>query len=168
MLMSRMIRNLVILDKNGRPLLSANFGECHSFGDNDAIISGFISAIYLFSRTFNSGTVNDIELGSLSFMLVSEGDLIFALSSDDEDASANRAKLRQIVNLFISRYGSVLPETEDELDTIAFHVFPQYLVKQGILKPNCGKYDECVGCENSKKSLPLEDLTRRIEREFVT
>jgi hypothetical protein len=168
MLMSRMIRNLVILDKNGRSLLSANFGECHSFGDNDAIISGFISAIYLFSRTFNSGTMKDIELGSLSFMLVSEGDLIFALSSDDGDGSANRATLRQIMNLFISRYGSVLPESDEELDTIAFHVFPQYLVKQGILKPNCGKYDECDGCENSQKSLPLQEITRQIEREHTT
>jgi hypothetical protein len=163
-----MIRNLVILDKNGHSLLSANFGECHSFGDNDALVSGFISAIYLFSRTFNSGTVNDIELGSLSFMLVSEGDLIFALSSDDRNASANKAALHRIVNLFISRYGSVLPESNEELDTIAFHVFPQYLVKQGILKPNCGKYDECVGCENSQKSLPLEEIMTQIEREHAT
>jgi hypothetical protein len=166
--MSCMIRNLVILDKNGRSLLSANFGECHSFGDNDALVSGFISAIYLFSRTFNSGTINDIELGSLSFMLVSEGDLIFALSSDERDALANKAALRQIVNLFISRYGSVLPESNEELDTIAFHIFPQYLVKQGILKPNCGKYDECVSCENSQKSLPLEEITKQIERKRFT
>jgi hypothetical protein len=165
--MSRMIRNLVILDKNGHPLLSANFGECHSFGDDDALISGFIRAIYMFSRTFNSGTINDIELGSLSFMLVSEGDLIFALSSDDGDKSENRATLRRIANLFISRYGSVLPESGEELDTIAFHVFPPYLVKQNILEPNCGKYEECVGCENSQKSLPLEELTKHIEHEHA-
>jgi hypothetical protein len=163
-----MIRNLVILDKNGRSLLSANFGECHSFGDNEAMVSGFVSAVFTFSKMLSTDSVNEIGLGALSFMLLSQGDLIFALSADDGDESANRATLRQIVNLFISRYGSVLPETEDELDAIAFHVFPQYLVKQGILKPNCGKYDECIGCENSQKSLPLEELTKQIEREHAT
>jgi hypothetical protein len=163
-----MIRNLVILDKNGRSLLSANFGECHSFGDNDASISGFISAIYLFSKTLHADTMNDVDLGSLFFILISQGDLIFALSADDKDEQANKAKLRQIVNLFISRYGSVLPENEDELDIMAFLTFPQYLVKQGILKPNCGKYEECVGCENNQKSLPLEELTKKIEHEHVT
>jgi hypothetical protein len=50
-----------------------------------------------------------------------------------------------------------------ELDTMAFRVFPQYLVKMGVLKPNCGKYEECAGCENSQRSLPLEELTRRME-----
>ena len=166
--MSFMIRNLVILDKNGRSLLSANFGECHSYGDNDALISGFISAIYMFSKTLHADAVNDVELGPISFMLVSQGDLIFALSADDKDEPTNRATLRQIVNLFISRYGSVLPDREEELDIMAFYTFPQYLVKQGILKPNCGKYDECVDCENSKKSLPLEEITRQIEREHAT
>jgi len=166
--MSRMIRNLVILDKNGSHLLSANFGECHSFGDNDAIVSGFISAIFTFSKMLSADSVNEIRLGALSFMLLSQGDLIFALSADDDADQANRTTLRQIVNLFTSRYGSMLTESEEEPDTMPFNTFPQYLVKQGVLRPNCGKYDECVGCENSKKALPLEELTRRLEREHTT
>lgn len=165
--MSHMIRNLVILDKNGRSLLSANFGECHSFGDNDAMVSGFISAIFTFSKMLSADSVNEIGLGALSFMLLSQGDLIFALSADDDADQANRTTLRQIANLFTSRYGSMLLDDEDDSDKMAFHTFPQYLVKQGILKPNCGKYDECVGCENSKKILPLEDIARQLEREHT-
>jgi len=163
-----MIRNLVIIDRNGNSLLSSNFGECHSFGDSDALVSGFISAIFTFSKMLSTDSVNEIGLGNLSFMLLSQGDLIFALSADDKADQANRTTLRQIVNLFTSRYGSMLPDSEEELDTMAFHKFPQYLVKQGILKPNCGKYDECADCENSQKSLPLEELTKRIEREPST
>jgi len=163
-----MIRNLVILDKNGRSLLSANFGECHSFGDNEAMVSGFVSAIFSFSKMLSTDSVNEIGLGALSFMLLSQGDLMFALSADDGADEANKSKLHQIVNLFISRYGSVVPENDEDLDTMAFHTFPQYLVKQGILKPNCGKYDECADCENSKKALPLEELTRQLGSEHTT
>jgi hypothetical protein len=162
--MSNMIRNLVILDKNGRDLLSSNFGECHSFGDNDDMISGFISAIYTFSKMLSADTVSEIEMGSLSFMLTPQGDLIFALSSDDRTDQSRRAVLQQIVNLFVSRYGSVLPDTEEELDTMPFRAFPEYLVKMGVLKSNCGKHDECADCENREKSLPLKELTRRIEQ----
>jgi hypothetical protein len=64
--MSNMIRNLVILDKNGRDLLSSNFGECHSFGDNDDMISGFISAIYTFSKMLSADTVSEIEMTGLT------------------------------------------------------------------------------------------------------
>jgi hypothetical protein len=159
-----MIRNLVILDRNGRHLLSSNFGECHSFGDNDSMVSGFISAIYAFSKMLSMDTVSEIELGSLSFMLASKGDLVFALSSDDKTDQTDRVVFRQIMDLFVSRYGSVIPDADEEIDTMAFRAFPQYLVKMDMLKPNCGRYDECANCENREKSLPFHELTERIEQ----
>lgn len=164
MLMSSMIRNLVILDKNGHSLLSANFGDCHSLGDDDVMISGFVGAIFTFSKMLSPDSVNEIGLGALSFMLLSQGDLIFALSSDDKTDQTNRTTLRQIADLFVDRYGSVVPDRNEEINPMAFRSFPQYLVKMGVLKPNCGKYDECVNCENRRKSLPLEELTKQIEK----
>jgi len=155
-----MIRNLIILDRNGRALLSANFGECHSFGDNDEVFSSFVSAILSFCKeALSADSVSEIQLGTLSFMLTSQDDLIFSISADDSATEANRAILWRIADMFTSRYGSVLPDGEDEIDTASFKSFAQYLVKEGVLKPNCGKFEECIGCENRQKQLPLPEMT---------
>ena len=75
-----MIRNLIIVDEEGRAILSANFGECHSLGEDNELVSGFISAVYSFSKMFEAESVDEIQLGALSFILMSKGNLVFALS----------------------------------------------------------------------------------------
>ena len=91
-----MIRNLIIIDKHGRAILSANYGECHSIGDDDELISGFISAVYGFSKVLEAKTVDQIQLGTLTFILMARGNLVFALSADDDKTPDHKTTLVKI------------------------------------------------------------------------
>ena len=158
-----MIRNLIIIDKNSRPLVSANFGECHSFEEDDGLISGFLSALYNLSKLFKAESLEGIQFGALSFTVMSKGNLVFALSADDDDAAKHKTTLVEIVNLFEELYEFYSMNISSDVDTVVFKEFPKFLVDQDILRPNCGKYSECIDCPNSKKTLPIKELTQRFE-----
>ena len=158
-----MIRNLIIIDKDGRAILSANFGECHSFGEEDKMVIGFISAVYSFSKALDAESVDEIQLGTLTFILMTKGNLVFALSADDEDIAGHRMTLNKIVELFEDLYDYYTVCVESDVDVAIFREFPKFLVDQEILKPNCGNYTECEECPNSTKSLPVEDMTRQLD-----
>ncbi|MHA1390322.1 MAG: hypothetical protein ACTSR9_18035 [Candidatus Thorarchaeota archaeon] len=158
-----MIRNLIIINKEGRALLSTNFGECHSFGEDDVMVSGFISALYGFSKILEATTLDQIELGALTFILKAKGNLVFALSADDENISEHKSTLVQIIELFEDLYDYYTVCVEPDIDIAIFQEFPKFLVDQEILKPNCGKYTECEECPNSEKTLPLQELTEKID-----
>ena len=158
-----MIRNLLILDKNGRTLLCSNFGECHSLCDNSEEISSFINALSSFGNAFSGDALNEITLSGLRFMLMPKEDLIFSISADDEDTEAHRDILAQIIGLFADLYDSFSCGMEDEIDTAVYQEFPKFLVDQGILQINCGKYTECEGCPNRENSLPLREMTEELD-----
>ncbi len=163
-----MIRNLIILDKNGRTLLCSNFGECHSMCDKAEEISGFINALSSFGKYLATDTLNEIQLSGLRFMLMSRADLIFAISADDDNAEEHTAILTKIVGLFADIYDTFSFGIEDEIDTVVYRDFPKYLVDQEILQLNCGKFIECEGCPNRDDSLPLREMTTELDskREF--
>jgi hypothetical protein len=158
-----MIRNLIIINKDGRPLLSANFGECHSFGEDDEMISGFISALYSFSKLLEATSLDQIELGSLTFILITKGNLVFALSADDENIPEHKSTLLRIIDLFEDLYDYYTVCVEPDIDVAIFHEFPKFLVDQGILQPNCGNYTKCEECPNSTRSLPVEEMTNQLD-----
>lgn len=158
-----MIRNLLILDKNGRALLCSNFGECHSLCDNTEEISGFIIALSSFGGAISADTLDEITLSGLEFILMPKGDLIFSISADDDDVERHRKTLTEIIGLFADLYDSFSCGIEDEIDATVYQEFPKFLVDQGILQLNCGKYVECEGCPNRDKSLPLRKMTRELE-----
>ncbi|TFG31701.1 hypothetical protein EU528_05425 [Candidatus Thorarchaeota archaeon] len=158
-----MIRNLIIIDANGRGLLSANFGECHSFGEDNELVSGFISAVYSFSKMVDAETVDEIQLGNLTFLLISKGNLVFALSADDENSIEHKATLVRIIDLFEDLYDYYTVCVEPDIDIAIFKEFPKFLVDQDILQPNCGNYTECKGCPNSTRSLPVQEMTRQLD-----
>ena len=158
-----MIRNLIIIDKDGRAILSANYGDCHSFGDDEDLMSGFISAVYGFSRFLEAKTLDQIRLGTLTFILMSKGNLVFALSADDEDISEHKMTLVKIVDLFEDLYDYYAMCIEPDIDISVFREFPKFLVDKDILARNCGNYTECEKCPNSAKSLPLGDMTKQLE-----
>lgn len=158
-----MIRNLIILDKNGRTLLCSNFGECHSMYDNAEEISGFINALSSFGEYLSSDMLEQIELSGLRFILMSRADLIFAISADDDNREEHSVILNKIIDLFADIYDSFSFGIEDEIDTTVYIDFPKFLVDQKILKLNCGKYVECEGCPNRDKSLPLGEMTTELD-----
>lgn len=158
-----MIRNLIILDKNGRTLLCSNFGECHSMCENAEEVSSFIKALSNFGMFLSNGELNEITLSSLQFLLMPREDLIFSISADDRDVDKNKNKLQQIIEVFSDIYDTYSMGIEDEIDTIVYQDFPKFLVDQGILQLNCGKYLECKDCPNHENSLPLQEMTRELE-----
>ena len=158
-----MIRNLLILDKNGRALLCSNFGECHSLCDNTEEISSFINALSSFGGAISADTLNEITLSGLRFILRSKEDLIFSISADDDDTEGQRKILTEIIGLFADLYDSFSCGIEDEIDTAVYQEFPKFLVDQGILQLNCGKYTECEGCPNRENSLPLSQMTEELD-----
>ena len=158
-----MIRNLIIINRYGRALLSANFGECHSLGEDDEMVSGFISALYGFSKLLEAATLDQIELGALTFILMTKGNLVFALSADDENIPEHKLTLVKIINLFEDLYDYYTVCVEPDVDVTVFHEFPKFLVDQEILQPNCGNYTECEECPNSSRSLPLEKMSRQLD-----
>lgn len=157
-----MIRNLLILDKNGRTLLCSNFGECHSMCENAEEISGFINALSNFGRHLTTDVLNQIQLSNLHFILSSRADLIFAISVDDDNLEEHSDTLSKIIDLFADIYDTFSFGIEDEIDVIVYQDFPKFLVDQDILKLNCGKYVECEGCPNTEKSLPLSEMTKEL------
>jgi len=161
--LSAMIRNLIIIDETGRALLTANYGECHSLGEDNDMISGFISAVYGFAKIVDSTSVDEIQMGTLTFILMSKGNLIFALSMDDEKVTEHRKTLAKIIELFEDLYDYYSECVASDVDKSVFAEFPKFLVDQEILQPNCGNYTECAECPNRIKSLPLEDMTKQLK-----
>ena len=158
-----MIRNLIIINRDGRALLSANFGECHSLGEDDEMVSGFISALYGFGKMLDATTLDQIQLGNLTFVLMAKGDLVFALSADDENIPQHKTTLVQIIDLFEDLYDYYTVCVEPDIDIAIFQEFPKFLVDQEILQPNCGNYTQCEECPNSTRSLPVEEMTKQLD-----
>lgn len=157
-----MIRNLLILDKNDRALLCSNFGECHSLCDKQEEISSFIGALSSFGRALSADTLNEISLSNLRFLIMPKEELIFSISADDDDIDSHRKTLIEIIDLFSDIYDSFSCGIEDEIDIAVYQEFPKFLVDQGILKLNCGKYQECEECPNKENSLPLHEMIKQL------
>ncbi|MHA2359273.1 MAG: hypothetical protein ACXAB5_03290 [Candidatus Thorarchaeota archaeon] len=131
--------------------------------DNAEEISGFINALSSFGKYLSTDILNDIQLSNLRFILMSRADLIFALSTDDNDTEEHSTTLSKIIELFADIYDSFSFGIEDEIDVIVYQDFPKYLVDQEILQLNCGKYTECEGCPNRDDSLPLREMTVELD-----
>ncbi|MFW9787841.1 MAG: hypothetical protein ACFFE2_09770 [Candidatus Thorarchaeota archaeon] len=133
--------------------------------DNTEEISSFISSLSNFGSAISADTLNEITLSGLRFMLMPKEDLIFSISADDdEDAEVHTRVLTEIIGLFADLYDSYSCGIEDEIDTSVYQEFPKFLVDQGILQLNCGKYVECEGCPNREDSLPLREMTEELDR----
>ncbi|MFX0107593.1 MAG: hypothetical protein ACFE7R_04855 [Candidatus Hodarchaeota archaeon] len=158
-----MIRNLSILDSDGRSLVSSYFGECHSLGDNTNLISGFLSALHQMGQNLSGKGVDQISFGVLYFVLITERNLIFSVAADDGDIEANKVKLSQIADLFIERYGSILWDLDNRDDLSLFDEFVPYLLNLGVVAKSCGKYPDCMDCPDSKKTLPMEQVIQQTD-----
>ncbi|MGY5852412.1 MAG: hypothetical protein RTU92_02470 [Candidatus Thorarchaeota archaeon] len=153
-----MIRNVIVLDTNGRSLLTANFGNCHSLGEDPLVVSGFISAIHSFSRNLSGQGVDEIKLGTLNFLIHHHGDLIFVMASDEDDAVNNRSKLERVVSFFLEMYSGVIETIDEDTDLSVFDNFGQSLVDIGFADKNCGENPDCEDCENKDKRIPIREV----------
>ena len=160
-----MIRNVIILDITGSPILATNFGECHSFppeADMAEMLSGFISALFSFGKNLTGRDISEVNFGSLHLFVISRNDFIFVLAVDDNKTKENKTKLEQIAELFFTSYRDRINETQS-LDESSIQDFPEILLSQNLVQNNCGDYEDCIGCPNSSKSLPIKDLTHELQ-----
>ncbi len=159
-----MIRNLSILSSSGHSLVSAYFGECHSFGDDQNLVTGFITALHSMGQSLAGRGVDEIHLGPLHFAILSERDLLFAIAVEDEPPEDAKVSLTRIADLFLERYGSIVHDVREGDDLSMFQNFPNILVELGVAQTSCGKYPECEGCPDAEKELPLSQFIGRVDR----
>jgi hypothetical protein len=162
-----MIRNVIILDIAGSPILAKNFGECHSFppeADRAGVLSGFISALFSFGKNLTGQEISEVNFGSLYLFVISRNDFIFVLAVDDNKTEENKTKLERIAELFFVKYGYRINENHT-IDESSIKDFPDLLLSQNLVQNNCGDYEDCIGCPNSNKSLPVKDLTHELKNQ---
>ena len=160
-----MIRNVIILDSTGSPILAKNFGECHSFPHEEGMaemLSGFISALFSFGKNLTGQDTSEVNFGSLHLFVIVRKDFIFVLAVDDNKTEENKTKLERIAELFFMLYSERIND-DSTLDESLIQDFPEILLSQHLVQSNCGEYENCVGCPNSDKSLPLKDLTHELQ-----
>ncbi len=160
-----MIRDIVILNKSGISLFSQNFGECHSFGEDPHLFAGFISAIYSFSESINSGGISKIDLSGDKRILFQKNDKrIYTIICDStDDIQAMEVKAEKISEIFENEYKEELERFEGDISY--FEGFGNLLLDLKITQKNCGGRPECDGCPNSTKSLPLDNITNKLKEE---
>ena len=155
-----MIRNLSILDSEGQSLVASHFGECHSLGNNPALISGLISALHNICQKLSGKGDDEIHFGEIHFVILAERDLLFAIAADDEKVDENKVRLAQIADLFLERYSSTLWSREDG-DPNVFEDFVPHLLDMGLVVNSCGDYPDCEECPNSVRTLPIGRIIHR-------
>ncbi len=128
-----MIGNIVILDSGGNTLFETSVGGFQALADDPAVVSGFIVALRSFGATISGEEVSEISLGSLYFLVVAKGDLIFAVAAADDNATENKSKLHEIADLFLETYSDALDEFRRSRDRSLFRGFLQLLSNKGIV-----------------------------------
>ncbi len=152
-----MIRDVLIINQAGLPLVALNFGECHSFKSNPSQFASTISILQQYCKNFTGKEINIIKMNKLHIGFHTQDNLEFCIIFDADDTTHNAlSKIEQIAHLFLNNYKDVLPIFNGNIKI--FHEFSDLLIKSKIAQKNCGEYADCRECPNSKKSLDLSDL----------
>lgn len=151
-----MIRNIFII-KNGIPLVVINFGACHSLGNDDDLISGFIYVFGTFSRELTGDMIKIIDFESYKMYFYEDKtnlDLLFVFIYEvNIKSKAIEFKIRKVVSLFNEKYSQRISEFDGNITY--FNDFKNILLEMNLAQKNCGGHPECEGCSNSNKTLSL-------------
>jgi hypothetical protein len=152
-----MIRNLMVLDKEGGSLLEMNFGECHSLSAEPSVISNFVSAMFMFGQSLNNQEIKNIRFEHLYFMFYPLKEYIFLISVDDDFEAENRVKLERISELFMGQYTQGNPPPMNTSTPPDYTEFIDLLIDLNIAQNNCGAHPDCEDCPNHRV-LPLDEI----------
>jgi len=149
------LRDLLILEKTGVLLFKKNFGECHSFGSDPDLISGFLAAIVHYASIASEQPLGGIDFGTLKMAIKINKERIYAiLYENTDDPKVMQTRLQRIIELFDNTYEKELKEFNG--DVSKFDKFGEKLIELKMAQKNCGGRPECKGCPNSSKLLPLK------------
>ena len=142
-----MIRNVIILDVDGQPIYTENFGECHSLpheSDMAEMLSGFISALYTFGKNLTGQGTSEVNFGSLRLLITTRRDIVFVLAVDDDLMEENKITLDRIAELFVVKYNDQLLGGQS-IDEAKLHDFSQMLYCDFTTpsQPGLEPVDEC-------------------------
>ncbi len=157
-----MIRNLIVLDGSGMPVFTANYGECHSFGEDQTMISGLVSALVSFIQSATGHVIESVIIGELEIYFYQRERLTFVMLVDDKDKNDNKIKIQRIAKLFYDQYGEIVRGGFYQSEM--FQEFGNLLTSLNIAQKNCGGRPDCDGCPNSKKTLPVSRLAQFFRR----
>jgi hypothetical protein len=130
-----MIRNLLILDRNGKTVHCSSFGDCYSACDNSEELSDFVNALTGYGKILSDDMLNEIQTADLRFLIRTQANLIFTISTDDANIQEHDATLTKMIDLFTHFYATL--QILSKSDTTAFQDFPKYLLDQEIMQLNC-------------------------------
>ncbi|MHA1342044.1 MAG: hypothetical protein ACTSRZ_21450 [Promethearchaeota archaeon] len=158
-----MIRDILILGEGGVTLFSANFGECHSFGENVDLFSSFINALQIFSKNLNYDQIETIKMRT-NYMSFHKTDralytIVYDLNDNIEEMNV---KIRKISEIFENEFAEYLDDFKGEVTP--FLRFKDILLDLKITQKNCGGRPECNGCENATKTLDLSNFIEEVNK----
>jgi hypothetical protein len=128
------IRNVLVLSKEGKGLFAGNFTGRDELGEGTQMMNAIISAVHSFSKMLSEEGASEIRLGALTVHFALRGNLLFALAVDNESTSYYKAKLTRISGLFLESYENLLTDIEEICDTSQFDGFKQLLLELGIVE----------------------------------
>jgi len=146
------IRNIFII-RNGILLLEKNFGDCWSFGEGTAMMTGFISAFNSFSVEITDSLLKSINFEDFTIYIYkdpNEKKLLYILITDiEDDPNQIQFKLEKIASLFKTKYGKYFNNFRGNISY--FETFSDILIEMNVAQKNCGGYSECIECPNREK-----------------
>ncbi|WP_371805395.1 hypothetical protein [Candidatus Lokiarchaeum ossiferum] len=152
-----MIRDILVINKAGLPLVALNFGNCHSFKSNPSEFAGLISIIQQYCKTFTGQEINIVEMNKLKIGFYSKKNLQFCIIFDVEDDSTSALnKIEMIAKLFITYYDVKLIKFNGNINL--FKDFGDLLITSNIAQKNCGNRNDCNDCPNSDKNLEITEI----------
>jgi len=127
-----MIKRVMIIADQGRPIFSHNFETQSLDGDTQAI-SALVSAVSSFAPMLSGTEVSEIQLGGLSFLMQARGPIIFALAHDEPGNEEYEKKIHRIADLFSEIYAGVLQYLNEDTDISVFNNFTETLRTSGLV-----------------------------------
>jgi hypothetical protein len=124
-----MLLNLFIFHSSGRLLFSENWKEEGSVAEDPVLVSGFLSAIWMFAQKIGSKGVRSIQMENQLLVGVSSPkyDLLFVLGTElNSDIAACKHLLSRIRQSFLKKFQDELPRA-DELSTDTFNCWKENL-----------------------------------------
>ncbi|MHA1230574.1 MAG: hypothetical protein ACTSRP_08115 [Candidatus Helarchaeota archaeon] len=163
-----MIRNIFIIN-NGVPLVTKNFGECQSLGNDNHLISGFIEALFSFSKEIVKSSIQSMNFDEYTFYFYKNPayeDILYVVVSDrDDEPELMKFKIRKISSIFIEQYTDKLQSFKGDIGI--FDGFGDILIEMNIAQKNCGGRPECEGCPNSQKVSKILNFFKKDKKSFL-
>ena len=105
-----MIYNILVIKKTGEHIFTQSFKEQYW---NDDLVSGFISAAFMFSQTTFGANIDTIDVGPFRVLFEPGDEFLSVAFFDQTDSIINiRQKLRKLNKIIEAEYGEILNKEE--------------------------------------------------------